>query len=212
MNDYFIEISNKKFKVLHKVLYWESQNALLLADLHLGKDLHFRKSGVPVPEEVANETLLKLEALILKFQPQKVFLLGDLFHHKNVKVVQSFNEFCDKFKNIDFTLILGNHDKWILGKTSFNTTKELLISNILLTHEPQGKENYHNICGHIHPAVKLSGKGKQQINLPCLWHKNSQTILPSFGTFTGNHIIQPQKEDLIFVFDHREMIMQIIEN
>lgn len=212
MNNYLIEIGKEKFKVLHKALYWESQQALLLADLHLGKDAHFRKSGIPAPEGIENQTIRNLEKLIVAFNPQKIFLLGDLFHHKNETAVNSFNDFCDKFRAINFTLILGNHDKWISGKTSFNTTLELSICNILLTHEPQARENFHNIYGHIHPAVKLKGKGKQQITLPCLWHQKKQTILPAFGSFTGNYFIQPKKEDLIFVFDQREMIMQIIDN
>lgn len=212
MNDYLIEIGKEKFKVLHKALYWENQNALLLADLHLGKDEYFRKAGIPVPEGVENQTIQKLEKLIVKCNPKKIFLLGDLFHHKNENAVHSFNKFCDKCNRIDFILILGNHDKWISGKTSFTTLKELSISNILLTHELLARENFHNISGHIHPGVKLKGKGKQQIMLACLLHQKKQTILPAFGSFTGNYIVQPQKEDLIFVFDQQEMIVQILED
>lgn len=210
MSNHFIEIESETFKVLHKALFWENQQALLLADLHLGKEAHFRKSGVPVPDEVESTTLKKLEELIEENSPKNIYLLGDLFHHKNEKVVALFNDFCDKHYSIEFILILGNHDRWIFTETTFNCQKEEIISNILLSHEPQEKENYHNICGHVHPAVKLSGKGKQKLTLPCLWHQKKQTILPAFGSFTGNYIIKPEKENQVFVFDENELVMKVM--
>jgi metallophosphoesterase superfamily enzyme len=42
-----------------KAIYWKRERALLIADLHLGKVNHFRKSGIPVPSK-ANEKNLEL--------------------------------------------------------------------------------------------------------------------------------------------------------
>ena len=38
---------------LHKTgaVFWKEKNTLLLADIHLGKVGHFRKSGIPVPRK-----------------------------------------------------------------------------------------------------------------------------------------------------------------
>ena len=53
-------------------------------------------------------------------------------------------------------------------------------------------------CGHIHPGVNLSGRGRQSITLPCFAFSNNQVILPSFGMFTGKVAILSQQNDKIF--------------
>ena len=40
-----------------RVMYWEKQKTLIIADLHIGKTGHFRKSGIPVPQNVFKEDL-----------------------------------------------------------------------------------------------------------------------------------------------------------
>ncbi|MCB0373931.1 MAG: metallophosphoesterase, partial [Muricauda sp.] len=58
---------------------------------------------------------------------------------------------------------------------------------------------HFTFCGHIHPAVKLSGFGRQQLRLPCFFKSKNQMILPAFGEFTGTHALKPKKEDEVYV-------------
>ena len=47
-----------------------------------------------------------------------------------------------------------------------------MLNNFLLVHNFNDEENvngYYKICGHVHPAVRLRGKGKQGITLPCFY-------------------------------------------
>ncbi|MES2766787.1 MAG: phosphoesterase, partial [Bacteroidota bacterium] len=59
-------------------------------------------------------------------------------------------------------------------------------------------ENYL-LAGHIHPGVKLTGKGRSVLKLPCFYFGERQGILPAFGGFTGLGIIQPQRASQVFV-------------
>ena len=63
-----IVIFNNHF-YLHKTgaIYWKEKNTLLLADLHLGKVGHFRKSGIPVPRKAGGvfyDKIIKLKSSI----------------------------------------------------------------------------------------------------------------------------------------------------
>ena len=123
--------------------------------------------------------------------------MGDLFHSSYNKEWDDWLVYFSK-SNIKFALILGNHDQ--------NDSKKLWNSNItlvdqltkgpfLFTHYPEQEIDQFNICGHVHPAVKLRGLGRQYMKLNCFYLSDSQLILPAFGTFTGSHILKPNKTD-----------------
>ena len=65
----------------------------------------------------------------------------------------------------------------------------------MFTHFPVKEFDQFNICGHVHPAVKLRGLGRQYMKLNCFYISDNQLILPAFGTFTGSHILKPNKTD-----------------
>ncbi|HNU41619.1 MAG TPA: phosphoesterase, partial [Cyclobacteriaceae bacterium] len=67
-------------------------------------------------------------------------------------------------------------------------------------------EGVYNLSGHIHPAVRLKGTGRQSVMLPCFYFGKQQGILPAFGSFTGMARIVPKKEDRIFVIAENKVI------
>ncbi len=79
--------------------------------------------------------------------------------------------------------------------------------NILLTHHPEIRKNYFNLCGHLHPGFKLNGAGRQQLKLRCFYKSREQLVLPAFGEFTGNHWISPNLGDQVFVITKKEVIL-----
>ncbi len=202
--------------VLHpfKGVYRKENATLLLADLHLGKAVHFRKKGIPVPTEVQDNNWDRLTSLLLDFRPKKTLFLGDLFHSDYNKACDDFSFICQQFSHINFELIVGNHD--ILGVDYYRslgiTTHQEghQIGPFSFTHHPlpdDGTESpTYNFCGHIHPSVRLRGNANQTLKLPCFYFGNHQSILPAFGSFTGTSCILPQKGDQVFVITDDQII------
>jgi len=196
-------IANQNMHLLsEKAIYLPIHDVLIVSDLHFGKIEHFRKNGIALPASAARQDIRKLEKLIRKVDAGEVVFLGDLFHSDYNNAWPAFKIMLELFPSIQFHLILGNHD--ILDESLYEGMKlsyEMEIDNLLLTHEPMDVivEDKYNLCGHIHPGVKLKGKGKQSLRIPCFYFGKHTGILPSFGTFTGTHVIKPVEEDRVFV-------------
>ena len=179
---------------------------LLIADLHLGKVNHFRKAGFPVPEEVGDENFERLIGLVRSVEPERVLLLGDLFHSHYNSEWEAFRQVISYFPATEFHLIQGNHD--ILSNYRYESSNlklhsEMNLGPFHLTHIPcepgEIPKDLYNLSGHIHPSVVLSGKGRQQMKLPCFYFGELQAYLPAFGNFTGHHRVRPKRSDRVYV-------------
>ena len=75
-----IVIFNNHF-YLHKTgAIFGKKKYFLLADIHLGKVGHFRKSGIPVPRKVEGVFYDKISKLKNSLNFSQIIFLGDLFH------------------------------------------------------------------------------------------------------------------------------------
>lgn len=188
-----------------KAIFWQEQNTLLIADLHLGKARHFRKEGFPVPQEVGDQNYEMLIHLLLHYRPARVIFLGDLFHSAYNEEWQEVGDLVHQFSTAQFDLVQGNHDilsNHTYAKAGIRSFKNhLRIEQILLSHEPLEyiPGEVYNLAGHIHPCVHLRGPGRQRLRLPCFYFGENQGILPAFGAFTGMAEIKPVKGDQVFV-------------
>lgn len=185
----------------HGGVFWKEKSLLLISDVHLGKVGHFRKFGAAVPRKVVHKNFILLDELVGHFQPFHICFLGDLFHSSLNKEWDLFENWVEKTA-AKVTLIAGNHD--IIAPEKFQDLgieifETLQLDDFLLTHHPTERNGLFNFCGHIHPAVRLRGFGRQRLKLPCFFKTNHQLILPAFGEFTGNHTLTPKKDDEIFV-------------
>jgi DNA ligase-associated metallophosphoesterase len=195
-----------------KAVWIPSLSSIFIADLHFGKAAHFRKSGIPIPEPIHQEDLINLQNIITAYQPENVYILGDLFHSDWNDQWIILNQFLGKFINVKFKLILGNHD--ILPISTYDLSSfevfqsPLEIGNLILTHEPLEKtqKDRINLCGHIHPGIRLVGKARQSIRLSCFFYKPNQLILPAFGKFTGLALIKPDSKDQVFGITNEKVI------
>ena len=189
----------------HKAVYLPALKILLIADLHLGKVNHFRKSGIPVPQAANDKNTEHLIDLLNQVKPERVILLGDLFHSHYNPEWEVFGQIRKHFSNVSFELVPGNHD--IMSTYQYEKheillhDKQLILDNLFLTHEPLENvpPNQFNISAHIHPGVRLNGKGRQSITLPCFYFTEQQAVLPAFGLFTGLFCVNPKKKDKVFV-------------
>ncbi|WP_185154048.1 ligase-associated DNA damage response endonuclease PdeM [Fulvivirga sp. M361] len=201
-----VKIKHHNFKLLEeKCLLWLDREALLIADLHLGKVNHFRKSGIPVPNKPNDENIERLIMLLQTVRPKRVLFMGDLFHSHYNTEWEIFGEVLKYFPETQFELIVGNHD--ILSNYQYTKNKlvlhdkPLIENGLILSHEPLDTlaDDQYNIAGHIHPGVRLKGKGRQHLTLPCFYFGKQQALLPAFGQFTGIAKIKPQKGDKVIV-------------
>lgn len=190
----------KDFKITHlgeilflhplKAMFWKKPKILLIADLHLGKATHFRKAGIPIPEQVHESDLDRINELLQHYQPERIVFLGDLFHSEYNKAWLAFRTFCNDVIGFSPDLVLGNHDILHIENYDFLNVhnEKLQIDPFVFSHEPlvdQDLNGCYNFCGHIHPSVRLSGSARQSLRVPCFYFGENHGILPAFGNFTG---------------------------
>lgn len=188
-------------------VYWKEKKALLIADAHLGKVNHFRKNGFPIPLTLQFGFYHKMNKLLESYPIKTVYFLGDLFHSEKNRAWYDFEDWV-KAQSRTFVLIVGNHD--IIAKQHFTqlgivTQNTVDVEPFSMTHYPAEKEAF-NLCGHIHPGVRLKGKGLQRLKVPCFFKRKNQLILPAFGAFTGVHLMQPKQGDQIYALSGENVI------
>ena len=200
-----VSLLHQELELLREKALWiEKHKILLIADIHLGKAAHFRKAGLPIPEEVHAQDFTILNQLIHSLGPERIYFLGDLFHSSWNQQWPVFESFVRKYSSISFLLIKGNHDimleKIYLHSSLIIQDSPVKIENLLFSHEPMEEipEGYLNICGHLHPGIALKTATKQKLRLPVFYFSKNTLILPSFGNFTGKFMIQPKAEDLVW--------------
>ncbi|MEO9510903.1 MAG: ligase-associated DNA damage response endonuclease PdeM [Flavobacteriaceae bacterium] len=204
-----IKLQHQEF-ILHYLggIFWVEKSMLLISDVHLGKVAHFRKFGAAVPQKAVHKNFIQLDEIVGYFNPFQICFLGDLFHSSLNKEWQLFENWVGKTP-AEIILVAGNHD--IIAPEKFEKLnipifQELIIDTFLLTHHPEERKGFFNFCGHIHPAIKLKGFGRQQLRLPCFFRKENQMIFPAFGTFTGTHTLKPKKGNEVFAIVENEVV------
>jgi DNA ligase-associated metallophosphoesterase len=202
--------------VLHKVhdqhlwltaqrsVFWEEQKTLIVSDLHFGKTGHFRKSGIPIPQNIYKEDLQRLVSLLDYFKPKQLIVVGDFFHsHANTELDWFQKWRCD-LSHLKIVLVRGNHDilhnDWYQAAAIEVVENELLIAPFLFTHDKcDDRENTYTFCGHIHPGVYLQGLARQGVRLPCFYFAKNHCVLPAFSRFTGTALVYPAQGEKVFV-------------
>lgn len=208
------KLCSGNFLVLaQKCLYWEEERAIILSDLHLGKSGHFRKNGIPIPQNVFKDDMQRLFSLIQFFRPERVIIAGDLFHSRSNSEHDFFKRWRSDIKDVAIELVLGNHDilqqQWYTDAGVVLHQKHLHLGSFCFVHDLNDvaeNEDSYVISGHVHPSVKISGSGKQTVHLACFYFGKHYAILPAFGGFTGTAVINPRKGDSVFGIAEKTVI------
>jgi len=202
--------SGQTFHLLaERALYWQEEQILLLADTHFGKTGTFRQSGLHLPEGPDQSGTARLDQLLHKWNPKRCIILGDFFHssmNHNWKGVAAWTASHARAGR-PLELIPGNHD--ILQHRDYEEAGIRLLDPVTvlgplrLVHEPPNGETaadgVYTLCGHLHPGIRLEGKGRQRMTVPCFLFGEHTGVLPAFGGFTGLHVIRPCSTDRIYV-------------
>ncbi len=188
-------------------LYWPVRNVLFVADVHLGKAATFRNLGrVPVPSGTTASTLSRLSTALNETGAGKLVVLGDLWHAKAGRDESTLAQalaWREAHCEVEMTLVEGNHDRRS-GRLPENlrireVAEDTPLGPFVLRHHPEPRDEGYVLSGHVHPAARLIGAGKQELRLPCFLFGKRVGILPSFGDFTGSALVRPLVGDAVFV-------------
>lgn len=198
-----------------RTLFWEDQRTLIVADLHVGKTGHFRKSGINIPQMVYKDDLHRLLAQILFFKAEKLIIVGDLTHSIANREMDLFRKWRKDFSSLEVHLAKGNHDildnRWYEEADIHVHNDPFEINNFVFVHdiikpklEPAADKFIFS--GHVHPVIVITGKGRQSLRFPCFYFTKSYAILPAFSRFTGGYRIMPEKQDDVFALTDHEIL------
>lgn len=200
-----ISILDEHFTLLpERAIHWHSNNTLILSDLHLGKSGHFRKSGIAAPNGINKANITRLDQLIKQVEPNRLLILGDLFHSDVNREWFQFEDWRKNFRELSVILIAGNHDTLhhsFYEAADMTVYHEFQEASFRFIHDVADGESAHlnfTFSGHVHPGVRLKGKGRQSLRLPCFYRKFNQLILPAFGEFTGLYILPESDADCVY--------------
>ena len=175
-----------------RALFLPQTKELLICDVHLGKAEYFQQNGIPLTNNSDENNFTSIESIVRKYSPEKLIILGDLFHSKYSisKTLQKRVEDLPEQLKTNVELVLGNHDVGcnIKNIKIFDIRKN---KNITLSHEPLNLADNKslNICGHYHPKLYLKNNG-DKLSLRCfaMDTKKNNLYLPAFGDLTGGYL------------------------
>lgn len=201
-----LEIEGERVVLLPEHALWmPERTTLLVADAHFGKAATFRAGGIFVPRGTTVTTLARLDRALARTSATRVIFLGDLLHAREGRSPETLRlvaEWRASRAAVEVVLVRGNHDR-----TAGDPPESLGIACVdapmrdgrfAFTHHPRVVEGHYDIAGHVHPAVRLRGPGRQWERLPCFWVRRDGMVLPAFGDFTGLGDVELAEGDRAF--------------
>lgn len=205
MGDLEVRLATEELRLLaERAMFWPRRNTLFIADTHWGKAATMRAAAIPIPGGTTGESLRRLDQALARTEASRLILLGDCIHARSGRAPQTFDEVAlwrRKHADLDIVLVRGNHDYQAgdppadLGIRCLDAPQEELP--FVYCHLPLRSAQGYTLAGHLHPAIRLAGKGADRAKLPCFWFSEGLGILPAFGALTGTALIHPNPGDLV---------------
>ncbi|MGY6706170.1 ligase-associated DNA damage response endonuclease PdeM [Roseinatronobacter sp.] len=175
MNGYDFSFAGAQFTARPTgALWWPAQNALIVADLHLGKSARMaRRGGGLLPPFEAQDTLHRLAQDVGATGAAQTILLGDTFDDDDAAGDVTVGPHWQRLQDMtQLVSISGNHDP-------AHGAPDVTLAGIALRHQA-APHCGPDISGHFHPKFKLAGRGYAAFLVG-----RDHLILPAFGTYTG---------------------------
>ena len=200
-----------------RAAFWSDRSTVLVADVHLGKDATFRSQAVPLPLGSTSADLRRLGALVDRLAPDRLLVLGDLYHAASgmtEAVLDGFRDWRRERSALDVVLVRGNHDRDAgvspgdLGITERDGP--LREPPFAFQHMPPDRADEprargYVVAGHRHPG-RVVRSGKERERLPCFHATAAGLVLPAFSTFTGLMTVDPDPGDHVLVVAGDELV------
>jgi DNA ligase-associated metallophosphoesterase len=168
-------------------LFWRSEQALLVADLHLEKASWFARFGQFLPPYDSHATLTALEDEVDRTGATRLYCLGDSFHDAfgcERLPGQARDLLTSLTARLDWTWIVGNHDPGFADHCGGRIADEVELGGIILRHEAVRDEPRPEISGHFHPKLRVNLRGRH-VSRRCFVTSARKIIMPAFGSLTG---------------------------
>jgi len=149
-----------------------------------------------------------------------VVLLGDLFHARQAYAPAQAGPFVEwrrRHAALDIVLVRGNHDA-----RAGEPPRDMGLAMADEPYASGGIEGRHVpiededallgpgptvLAGHLHPAVRLRGPGRDSLRFPCFLLQGRQIVLPAFGEFTGAASVAPGAAGALCAITEAGMIL-----
>jgi len=168
-------------------LHWPSEQALLVADLHLEKASWFAKAGQFLPPYDSIATLHALEREVERTAARRLYCLGDSFHDRfgcDRLPVAARELLASMTSRLDWVWIVGNHDVGFIDHCGGRIEEECEVGGIVLRHEAERDDSRPEMSGHFHPKLRMNLRGRH-VSRRCFVASATKLILPAYGAFTG---------------------------
>lgn len=173
-----------------RALWLQQYQALLIADLHLGKADVFRRAGIALPSGGTQSDLLRLQQLIDHTGCRQLWILGDMLHGPlhHAAWLQHWLQWRGEQGELQVHLLRGNHDRVVSAQTlQLQVHDQARLGAFVLRHEPMADDSAHVLAGHLHPQVAPANMARR---FPAFWLQRGITILPAFSRFTAGIVPQ----------------------
>ena len=186
-NDCALTLAGEAVTLLaERALYWPAREALLIADLHLGKADLFRRAGIGLPSGGTGDDLARLGRLLQRHPVRSLWILGDVLHGAAHRAswYRQWQGWREQHATLEIGALAGNHDR-VLPKADLGIRllgERVQEGPFLLRHDPQPHPELHVLCGHLHPLARLPG---MQRRWPAFWLRERLTVLPAYSQFTA---------------------------
>lgn len=170
------------FTLLERAVYVDPADALVVADLHLGRAA---ASNVDAPLPDGEDALERLASLLERTGPATVVVAGDLLHSfsympRGVERSLSALEAVAAAADADFVVAPGNHDAMLAETFDGEMSAEYPLADgdtvVLHGHEAPERDADRYVVGHDHPALSVDGR-----KVPC--------FLYGPGAFRGSDVL-----------------------
>jgi len=157
-------------KFIHNEPALIANGSLVIADLHIGIEYEFLRSGIRVPSNTENMKK-RIFNLLKKTNAEKLIILGDLKHKvpgmtkQELREIPEFLEFLSKEASIE--IVPGNHDSGISGflpkNIKLHRSSGFLFGEFYFVHGHSWPDKKflnarYVIVGHDHPVIEIRDK------------------------------------------------------
>ncbi|KZN24183.1 metallophosphoesterase [Haladaptatus sp. R4] len=176
-----------------RAVFLPSADALVLADLHIGRDA---TSNVSLSLGERTDLTTRVSDLLDRFSPGEVVLAGDVLHAFDRLPEEAESTFADFRELVDeagatLVVVRGNHDT-LLDELADPRDEYRLADGTLVHHghEEPDADAPRYVVGHDHPAIEIEGKRR-----PCyLWGEETYRgsdvlVLPAFTRFASGMVV-----------------------
>ncbi len=196
-----------------RAVYWPRTQTLLVADTHWGKAATLRAAAIPIPGGTTTADMERLSVVLELTGAKRLVLLGDAIHAREgraPRTLQAVAEWRESHQALDILLVRGNHDR---RSGDPPETLNIRCENapypappFVFQHFPGEADEGYALAGHMHPAIRLTGRGKEKKTLACYWFTECCGVLPAFGALTGVALVEREPGDRVYVIAGDEVI------